>query len=142
MNKLKSFQQVLSFYEQQLQIIQIKFQQQANVVAEKQHQAQQLADELANTQRQTSQVSPTASGLEMNNHVMRQIQTCIRANETEITEATHRLTECRAELAAKMSKIDALEKVIESETKKIAHNTRIVEQHLSDERYLNTHFIK
>jgi hypothetical protein len=112
------------------------------VVAEKQNQAQRLVDELAHTQRQASQHSPTASGLEMNNHVMRQIQTCIRANEIEITEAIHRLAECRAELGAQMSKIEALEKVLEIESEKVAHKKRTTEQHLADERYLNTHFVK
>lgn len=140
MNQLKSLQQVLTFYQQQLEAIKAKFQQQANALAASQHRAHVLAAELLQTQQQFSTGSPNPTKLAMANHVMCRTQAAILENQHQIGLATAQVDECRAELAKQMSKIETLEKVVARETETLEQHRRQREQHLADERYLNTHF--
>jgi predicted RNase H-like nuclease (RuvC/YqgF family) len=140
MNKPRKLDKVLTFYQQQLELIKTKFKEQANIVAAKEILAKQLQRRLTATQERSAAAEPTAWTLEMSACLMERIEIDIRQNQNQLTEETRILETRRLELRTQMSKIEALEKVVANKTKTIEHLKRQTEQHLADERYLNTHF--
>jgi hypothetical protein len=140
MNKPRKLDKVLTFYQQQLELIKTKFKEQANIVAAKEILAKQLQRRLTATQERSAAAEPTAWTLEMSACLMERIEIDIRQNQNQLTEETKILETRRLELRTQMSKIEALEKVVANKTKTIEHLKRQTEQHLADERYLNTHF--
>ena len=140
MNQLRKLEKVLTFYRQQLELIKTRFKAQAKTVAAKEIQAKQLRRQLRDTQERTAAAEPTAWTLEMNACLMERIEIDIRQNQNQLTEETKTLETRRLELRTQMSKIESLEKVVANKTKAIEHLKRQTEQHLADERYLNTHF--
>ena len=140
MNQQRKLEKVLAFYQQQLELIKTRFKAQAKLVAAKEIQAKQLRRQLRDTQERSAAAEPTVCTLEMTASLLEQIEISSRQNQHQLTEATRRLEIRRLELRTHMSKIEALEKVVANKTKTIEHLKRQTEQHLADERYLNTHF--
>ncbi len=140
MKQLKSLQQVLAFYQQQLDTIKIRHQQLNSKLSEQLNRTRALTAELAETQRQSNEQPPSAANLQMANHVMGVLDNAIRQTERESQETRSESNACRKQLTDQMSKIEALEKVLERETRSIEDQRRQREQQIADERYLNTHF--
>ena len=140
MSELSKLEKVLAFYQQQLEVIKTKFKLQANIVVESQIEVRRLEQELVSTQERSSAATPTAFTYRLTAHLMEKIEVNIRQTTSRLDEQTKELETRRAELRAQMSKIEALEKVVANKTNAIEHLGRVTEQHLADERYLNTHF--
>ena len=140
MNQLRRLESVLAFYHQQLELIKAKFKEQANTVTAKETQAKQLQLQLVATQERSAAAEPTAWTFELTAYLMDQLESRIRQNQNQLTEEKGRLDLQRSELRKQMSKIEALEKVVANKTKTIEQLKRQTDQHLADERYLNTHF--
>lgn len=139
MNQLQQLNEVLRFYQQQLDVIKTQLKQNLNAVTEKEKRASELEHELIAAQQ--SSIEPmTASNLEFANHLMKLVQKKIGQNQLELVDANAELSRCRIELNKQMSKIDALEKVVSQQIKILEHERRVAEQNIADERYLNTNF--
>ena len=140
MSQLSKLEKILAFYQQHLEVVKTKFKLQANIVVEAQIAVRRLETELESTQERSSAATPTAFTYRLAAHLMEKIEGNIRQTRNQLNEETEKLETRRAELRAQMSKIEALEKVVAHKANAIEHLGRITEQHLADERYLNTHF--
>ena len=138
--QLKSLGQVLVLHQQQLDLIQMKFQKQDAIVNSLQDQARQLRIELDESQQVSAIQQPTASNLQIAMHCVGLIQSRITQNENELAEATRLLEAIRGELREQVSKKDALENFISLQSKKLEQHRRTLEQHIADEQYLNRNF--
>ena len=138
--QLKKLEKVLEYYQQQLEVVKTRFLEQSDIVTKKQSEAQALASELALTQRRFSNNEPTPLSLQMVNHLMELMETRINDKQQEIAEAQTLLDARRIELRKQMSRMEAIEKIVARKSNLIQHERRQREQHLADERYLNTNF--
>jgi predicted RND superfamily exporter protein len=140
LKQLKSLGQVLVLHQQQLDLIQAKFQKQDAVVSSLWDQARQLKIELEESQQVSSMLQPNASSLQIAMHCVGLVQSKIMQNENDIEEATSLLETIRNELRVQVSKKDALENFVSSQTKKLEQHRRTTEQHVADEQYLSRLF--
>jgi hypothetical protein len=110
------------------------------IVTQKQTEARELATELALTQQRFSNNEPTPLSLEMANHLMELMETGINDKQQEIAEEQTLLDARRIELRKQMTGMEAIEKIVARKSNEIQYERRQREQHLADERYLNTNF--
>ena len=138
--KLEKLEKILGYYQQNLEILKGRLKEQNRVVAEKQRQVSQLVGKMESTQRAFDATEPSAFDLQLVSHLMATLENEIAQARQELAESNRELDARRAELRGQMSKIDSLEKIVTRTSAEIEHERRKLEQHQSDERYLNTHF--
>ena len=138
--QLTKLQKIISFYEQDCDVLKRRLLQQNALVVAKQNELMELEQQLARTQQQLHNREPTAFNHQLVCHLMSSIEININRSQQELSEAVLTLQQRRTELQKKKSRIESLEKLCGIKMEEISAQDRRREQHLADERYLNTHF--
>ena len=138
--QLKKLRKIIDFYEQDCEVVKRRVLKQNAIVVEKQNKLAELNRQLELTQQRFNMPEATAFDYQLVCHLMNAIETSIKLAEQELAEAMNELHQQRTELQRKMSKIESLERLCTIKTEEILTQDRRREQHLADERYLNTNF--
>jgi len=138
--QLEKYQKVLRYYQQNLEILKARLQQQNQEVAQRQQKINQLHSRLESTQQSLTHAKPSPLDLQLVSHLMTNLESSIEQANRELNESNRELDSRRADLREQMSKIDSLEKIVTKTAAAIEHGRRRTEQIQLDERYLNTYF--
>jgi flagellar export protein FliJ len=139
-HQLSKLQKIIDFYEQECDVLKRRLLKQKAIVVEKQHHLASLQEQLVRTQQRFDGSRDSAFNHQLVCHLMNSISTNINCSEQELARAVTELQQRRTELQQKMSRIESLEKLSAIKSEEIAQHDRKREQHLADDRYLNTHF--